>query len=79
MEASFPWNIIFCKSLQEMKTLHNNDGQEIVTMLSRDGGGERDILPSCRGGGGSKKSLVKLQISTETWQHLYFLDVRGHS
>ena len=50
-----------------MKTLHNNDGQEIVTMLSRDGGGgERDILPSCRGGGGSKKSLVKLQISTET-------------
>lgn len=54
MEASFLWNIIFCKSFQEMKTLHNNDGQEIVTMLSRDGGGggERDILPSCRGGGG---------------------------
>lgn len=39
MEASFLWNIIFCKSFQEMKTLHNNDGQEIVTMLSRDGGG----------------------------------------
>ena len=78
MEASFLWNIIFFKSLQEMKTLHNNEGQEIVTMLSRDvGGGGRDILPSCRGGG-SIKRLVKLQISTETWQHLYFLDVRGH-
>ena len=39
MEASFLWNVIFCKSLQEMKTLHNNEGQEIVTMLSRDVGG----------------------------------------
>ena len=80
MEASFLWNIIFFKSLQEMKTLHNNEGQEIiVTMLSRDvvGGGGRDILSSCRGGG-SIKRLVKLQISTETWQHLYFLDVIGH-
>ena len=58
MEASFLWNIIFCKSFQEMKTLHNNDGQEIVTMLSRDGGGgERDILPSCRGGGGEVKKV----------------------
>ena len=58
MEASFLWNVIFCKSLQEMKTLHNNEGQEIVTMLSRDvgGGGERDILPSCRGGGEYKTS-----------------------
>ena len=43
MEASFLWNIIFFQSLQEMKTLHNNEGQEIVTMLSRDvgGGGKR--------------------------------------
>lgn len=43
MEASFLWNIIFFKSLQEMKTLHNNEGQEIDTMLSRDvgGGGKR--------------------------------------
>ena len=76
MEASFLWNIIFCKSLQEMKTLHNNDGQEIVTMLNRDGGGETYFHPV--GVGGSKKRLVKLQISTETWQHLYFLNVRGH-
>ena len=79
MEASFLWNIIFCKSFQEMKTLHNNDGQEIVTMLSRDGGGGKETYFHPVGvGGGSKKSLVKLQISTETWQHLYFLDVRGH-
>ena len=79
MEASFLWNVIFCKSLQEMKTLHNNEGQEIVTMLSRDvggGGGETYFHPV--GVGGSIKRLVKLQISTETWQHLYFLDVRGH-
>ena len=77
MEASFLWNIIFFKSLQEIKTLHNDEGQEIVTMLSRDVGGGGYILPTCRGGG-SKQRLVKLQISTETWQHLYFLTVRGH-
>ena len=60
MEASFLWNIIFFKSLQEMKTLHNNEGQEIDTMLSRDvGGGGRDILSSCRGGG-------EYQTSSET-------------
>ena len=59
MEASFLWNIIFFKSLQEMKTLHNDEGQEIVTMLSRDvGGGGGYILPTCRGGG-SKQRLVK--------------------
>ena len=78
MEVSFLWNIIFFKSLQEMKTLHNDERQEIVTMLSRDVGGWGGyILPTCRGGG-SKQRLVKLQISTETWQHLYFLTVRGH-
>ena len=51
-----------------MKTLHNNDGQEIVTMLSRDGGGGKETYfhPVGVGGGESKKSLVKLQISTET-------------
>ena len=39
------------------ENLHNNEGQEIVTMLSRDvGGGGRDILPSCRGGGEYKTS-----------------------
>ena len=51
-----------------MKTLHNNEGQEIVTMLSRDvGGGERgETYFHPVGVGGSIKRLVKLQISTET-------------
>ena len=66
MEASFLWNIIFCKSSQEMKTLHNNDGQEIVTMLSRDVGGGEETYFHPVGVGGSIKRLVKLQISTET-------------
>lgn len=78
MEASFLWNIIFFKSLQEMKTLHNNEGQEIVTMSSRDVGGGEETYFHPVGVGGSIKRLVKLQISTETWQHLYFLTVRGH-
>ena len=78
MEASFLWNIIFFKSLQEMKTLHNNEGQEIVTMLSRDVGRGEETYFHPVGVGGSIKRLVKLQISTETWQHLYFLDVIGH-
>ena len=79
MEASFLWNIIFFQRLEEMKTLHNNEGQEIDTMLSRDvGGGGEETYFHPVGVGGSIKRLVKLQISTETWQHLYFLDVIGH-
>ena len=58
MEASFLWNIIFCKSLQEMKTLHNNDGQEIVTMLSRDGGGGKETYFHPVGVGGGKVKKV---------------------
>ena len=48
------------------ENLHNNEGQEIVTMLSRDVGGGEETYFHPVGVGGSIKRLVKLQISTET-------------